>query len=132
MKNGKKKKELPEEISLNGGSFGMSLSALLGKNTEKKEVKNTVSPAVSKSENTVHKAKLQRYSLQRQTAGRGGKVVTLVVFPQDSAFGLEALAKEMRKALGCGAHVEENKVVLQGDLTERAEKWLEKRRQQNE
>ncbi len=125
-------KELPREISINDDSFSLSLGMILGKKTEEKDVKNTVTAKTAKRENTVHKEKLQRYSLQRQTAGRSGKVVTLVVFPQNTVSGLEVLAKEMRKALGCGAHVEANKVVLQGDLAERAEQWLEKRKLQNE
>ena len=132
MKKNGKKKELPQDISLNGEGFGLSLGALLGKSTDNESVKNSVKNSEPKTDNSAGSGKLGRYSLQKQTAGRGGKVVTLVVFPPDAAFGLETLAKEMRKALGCGAHVEENKVVLQGDLTERAEKWLEKRRQQNE
>jgi translation initiation factor 1 (eIF-1/SUI1) len=48
--------------------------------------------------------------------------VTLVRgLPQDD---LQDWAKAARKALGCGASVEGDAVVLQGDLRDRADAWL--------
>ena len=126
MKKNTGKKTLPEEVSVNGGSFGLSLGELLGKKTENKTEKSAEKSAPEKENSGISEKQLRRYSLQRQTAGRGGKTVTLVVFPKDCAADLELLAKKMRKALGCGAHVEENSVVLQGDIADRAKKWLEK------
>jgi translation initiation factor 1 (eIF-1/SUI1) len=38
----------------------------------------------------------------------------------------EELAKIMRRSLGCGSHVEGRKIILQGDMRERAAVWLEK------
>ncbi len=125
-KNGKKK-ELPQDISLNGKGFGLSLGALLGKGADNESEKNSVKNREPKTDNPVRGGKLGRYSLQKQTAGRGGKVVTLVIFPNESGTDLEALAKEMRNALGCGAHVETNSVVLQGDIAGRAKEWLERK-----
>jgi translation initiation factor 1 len=56
--------------------------------------------------------------------GRRGKTVTRIAgLPQRD---LNALAVEMKKALGCGAMVEESEVVLQGSLVERAAAWLSK------
>jgi translation initiation factor 1 len=57
--------------------------------------------------------------------GHGGKTVTIV-----SGVGAkfaEAIASEMKKALGCGARVEDGDIVLQGDLVPRAIAFLEKR-----
>ena len=50
--------------------------------------------------------------------GHGGKTVTTVagVLPHAQ----EALCTEMKKALGCGARVEDGAIVLQGDLVDRA------------
>lgn len=128
MAKNRGKKAFQEEFSVNEGSFAVSLGELLGKKTEDNTVKNIVKKSLSEKENNrIQAGQLQHYSLQRQTAGRGGKTVTLVVFPKNCTVNLEMLAKEMRKALGCGAHVEENSVVLQGDIAGRAEKWLEKR-----
>jgi hypothetical protein len=36
----------------------------------------------------------------------------------------EGLARDLKKALGCGATVEDGSVVLLGDLAERARDWL--------
>lgn len=68
-----------------------------------------------------------RVSLQSQRAGRGGKTVTLVTLPQDWRGDREALAKELRKGLGCGSSMEEGKIVLQGDICDRAESWFLKK-----
>jgi len=57
-----------------------------------------------------------RVDVQRQTAGRGGKTVTVV-----SGFvgiGLpekEKLAKQMQKACGVGGTVKEGRIEIQGD-----------------
>jgi translation initiation factor 1 (eIF-1/SUI1) len=66
-------------------------------------------------------------TLHRETAGRGGRTVVMVgIKPEpDEQTALE-LAKAMRKGLGCGAHVEGRKVVLHGDIKERAAAWLSK------
>jgi translation initiation factor 1 len=57
--------------------------------------------------------------------GHGGKTVTVVtgVLPHAQ----EALCTEMKKALGCGARVEDGAIVLQGDLVDRACAFLEKK-----
>ena len=60
-----------------------------------------------------------RVDITRQTAGRGGKTVTVV-----SGFigiGLpekEALAHRMQKACGCGGTVKEGRIEIQGDKRE--------------
>ena len=63
--------------------------------------------------------------VRRERKGRGGKTVTRL----EGAAGedLEALARTLRKALGCGARVEEDVVVLQGDIGERVADWLSQR-----
>jgi len=63
--------------------------------------------------------------LRRETKGRGGKTITRI--SGLSAQELEALAKQMKKALGCGASVEDEDVVLLGSLVDRAADWLEAR-----
>ncbi|MDR1020937.1 MAG: hypothetical protein LBL73_09270 [Synergistaceae bacterium] len=66
-------------------------------------------------------------TLHRETAGRGGRAVVMVgVKPEPDEQTALALAKAMRKGLGCGAHVEGRKVVLHGDIKERAAAWLSK------
>jgi len=60
--------------------------------------------------------------VRRETKGRGGKTVTrLSGIPVHE---LTEVATRLRKALGCGATVEDDDVVLQGALEERACSWL--------
>ena len=60
--------------------------------------------------------------IRRETKGRGGKTVTrLNGIPVHQ---LTEAATRLRKALGCGATVEGDDVVLQGALEERAWSWL--------
>lgn len=63
--------------------------------------------------------------VRQERKGRGGKTVTVI----DGAAirnhaDTPALAKRMRKALGTGARVEGDRIVLQGDQREAAERWL--------
>lgn len=66
---------------------------------------------------------LGKLVLQREKKGRGGKTVTRVRgLP---AAELERWATDMKRALGCGASVEDGEVILLGDLVPRAADWLE-------
>jgi translation initiation factor 1 len=67
-------------------------------------------------------AKAGKLVARREKKGRGGKTVTLVQ-------GLDAahaalVCSALKKALGCGATVEEGEVVLQGDHVDRTAEWL--------
>ncbi len=64
----------------------------------------------------------RKLALQRSRKGRGGRTVTLV--RGLASADLEVWAKRARKALGCGASVEGDAVVLQGDIGDRAAAWL--------
>ncbi len=73
-------------------------------------------------------ASFAQVTLHRESAGRGGKTVTLVaVKPPQTKISLEALAKDLRKGLGCGSHVEGDRIVLQGDIPDRAQEWFVKK-----
>ncbi|MFN3199610.1 MAG: hypothetical protein ACE366_14490 [Bradymonadia bacterium] len=67
--------------------------------------------------------------LRKERKGRGGKTVTRLTGRGDADVGLsapdlKALAKDLRKALGCGASIENGELVLQGDIAPRAAEWL--------
>jgi len=66
-----------------------------------------------------------RVVLRREKKGRGGKVVTTLTRHGLDEAALGVLAKRLRKALGCGAGVEDDIVVLQGDQRDRAADLLE-------
>ena len=65
--------------------------------------------------------------LRREKKGRGGKTVTVIAGLGWRARELENLARALRKAFGCGSSVEGDTVILQGDMTERTERWLSER-----
>jgi len=74
--------------------------------------------------------KFEKISLQHQRSGRGGKTVTLVYISGKAelkaAPNIEALLKELKKSLGCGGRIEEGKLVLQGEIADRASEWFVK------
>jgi translation initiation factor 1 len=67
-----------------------------------------------------------RVDIVRQTAGRGGKTVTVV--QNFVGIGLpekEKLAKEMQRACGVGGTVKEGRIEIQGDKRAEVAKILE-------
>jgi translation initiation factor 1 len=61
--------------------------------------------------------------VRREKKGRGGKTVTRIA--GIDAAHRERVAGRMKSALGCGAVVEDEDVVLLGALVDRAADWLE-------
>lgn len=118
----KTKSESPKRIdtTTESGPLGLSLGELMGHPVPPpapagKPEPSAVAPPPSFS----------RVVLQRTRAGRGGKWVTRVLTtPAPTATQLETLARDLRKALGTGAHVEEGVIVVQGDIAERIETWF--------
>ena len=63
--------------------------------------------------------------VSRETAGRGGKVVTQVRGLALDAAALAALGKRLRTACGSGGTTKDGALELQGDHVARAMQWLE-------
>jgi translation initiation factor 1 len=63
-----------------------------------------------------------RIVVRRESKGRGGKTVVRISGLPSSR--LEELAGRMKKALGCGALVEDADLLLLGSVQERARDWL--------
>lgn len=59
--------------------------------------------------------------------GRGGKAVTVVEKLGLGPREMEAWLSDLKRALGCGGQIEEDALVLQGDLRERVRTLLEAR-----
>nr|WP_321499639.1 translation initiation factor [uncultured Dethiosulfovibrio sp.] len=66
----------------------------------------------------------QTVRLRIERKGRKGKTVTVIDGIKLKEDDLNRLAKELRKAIGCGSSVEGASVVLQGDNRERIGSWL--------
>lgn len=62
--------------------------------------------------------------VRRERAGRGGKGVTIVEGQGLAGRDLAALAKDLAKALGAGARVEDGALVVQGEQSARVHDWL--------
>jgi translation initiation factor 1 len=62
--------------------------------------------------------------LRRTRKGRGGRTVTLVQGLSLSDDARRDLARELGRAMGCGAKVEGEEIIMQGDQADRAEPWL--------
>jgi translation initiation factor 1 (eIF-1/SUI1) len=67
-------------------------------------------------------ARARRVVVQREKKGRSGKTVTRIT-GLDAASRVEIVGR-LKRALGCGASIESDDVLLQGALTERAARWL--------
>jgi translation initiation factor 1 len=68
-----------------------------------------------------------RLVVRRERAGRGGKGVTIVEGEPLRGRDLQALAKDLARAMGAGARVESGALVLQGEQVERVVAWLSAR-----
>ena len=65
--------------------------------------------------------------LRRQRKGHGGRTVTRIEGLALATGALDRLAREVAKAMGCGARAEEDAVVVQGEPGERLDTWLSAR-----
>lgn len=65
-----------------------------------------------------------RIVVRRERKGHGGKAVTIAEGPGLADQDLATLAREAARALGAGARVEDDALVVQGEQTERLVAWL--------
>lgn len=65
--------------------------------------------------------------IQRETKGRGGKVMTVVTGIPLRGAELKTLAKELKKRCGVGGALKDNVVEIQGDQRALLQQELEKR-----
>ena len=62
--------------------------------------------------------------VRRERKGHGGKTATVVAGLGLPADDLDRLARALRRALGCGASVDGERLVVQGDQASRLQAWL--------
>ena len=61
-----------------------------------------------------------------EAKGHGGKTVTRISGLEIDSEALKNMARDLKKAMGTGARVEEGDVLVQGKLVERVAEWLTK------
>jgi translation initiation factor 1 len=69
-------------------------------------------------------ARSPKLVVRREKKGHGGKIATRIEGLIGSPHELEKAAREIKRALGCGATVDRGDVVVQGDLGERVRAFL--------
>ena len=124
------------ELSLDGGkNFSLSIAEALGKKApgnasearDDKPAQNEKRSVKQNPPEETWKGSIREAILHRESAGRGGRTVTVVdVRPPLGERAASDMAKSMRKGLGCGSHTEGGKIILQGDISDRAQAWLAK------
>ena len=62
--------------------------------------------------------------MARERKGHGGKTATVVSGLGLPARDLEAVVRALRRALGCGASIDGDRLVVQGDQVPRVRAWL--------
>lgn len=65
--------------------------------------------------------------VRRERKGHGGKTATVIDGLNLPPSKLDALARALRIAFGCGSRVEGSRVVLQGERAPAVETWLRQR-----
>jgi translation initiation factor 1 (eIF-1/SUI1) len=133
-KERKKKIGRDGDIALDGDEkFSVSIGTVTGMRDEAPGEKIPAPSGAGAPDAAAYLAGVAQVTLHREASGRGGRIVTIATFkPAPDRVTADAVAKEMRKGLGCGSHVESAdrgpRVVLQGDIRDRAGQWLSKNR----
>ncbi len=118
----KKKRKKVDTTNTGSGGFG-GFGALL--QAQGLERSGEPEPADDAPKPAARPTKPGRVVLRREKKGRGGKTVTTLTHHGLDPAAAKALAKRLRKSLGCGASVEGDSIVLQGDQRDRAAELLE-------
>lgn len=106
------------------GSFG-DLLARQGVKVSDTPPEPPPAPAAAAKPGAIDLTSAPKLVVRRERKGRGGKTATIIAGLTLREKQMEALAKELRRALGCGATVDGTTIVVQGDLTTRTAEWLQ-------
>ena len=87
--------------------------------SEQGDLRKTLSPQPSPTERGSLPSQQQTIYLHRESAGRGGKAVTLVKNLVLSAEEMKSLAKRLKQECGTGGTVKDGVIEIQGEHRER-------------
>ncbi len=87
--------------------------------SEQGDLRKTLSPQPSPKERGSLPSQQQTIYLHRESAGRGGKAVTLVKNLVLSAEEMKSLAKRLKQECGTGGTVKDGVIEIQGEHRER-------------
>ncbi len=118
----KKKKKDRAQTPPNSPGLGGLGDLLIQAGLEASEPSDEPAPPPEKTVSPARPRAPRRIAIQTSRKGRKGHTVTLIRHLPDE--DLEAWTQAARRALGCGAKVEGNMIVLQGDLGDRAAEWF--------
>ena len=115
---GERKPDTEEQkLEVRGQRSGQAIAEI------KRDLNESVRPPVAEIQNPAQNR--GRVDITRQTAGRGGKTVTVVSgFVGISQLEKEQLAKKMQRACGTGGTVKDGCIEIQGDKREPVAKIL--------
>lgn len=122
MSKGKKrqsKKDNPGWSDQPKGGFNNPFAALSGSSPQKQS-----EPVGENTEAEPSPSLPKRCVIRHSRKGRGGKTVTLVSHLGLSADQLTLWCARLRKSMGCGGKVENDVIVLQGDVRDRVAEWF--------
>jgi translation initiation factor 1 len=108
-----------------GGLQHNPFAALRG-SVDPTEPANTDAPSETAPTPANPEATPERLVVRKERTGRGGKTITRVSGWSSGDHDLEARARDLKRALGCGASVEGDDVCVQGDQVERVAAHLER------
>jgi translation initiation factor 1 len=129
-KKNKKQREQAPQSEPSGGFGGLGAALAAQGFSAKTAGPAQVTPAQgipAKGAIPTKEASLGKVVVRRERKGRGGKTVTVLEGASIAAADRDAMAKSVRKALGCGARAEGKTIVVQGDQRDSAKAWLEKK-----
>lgn len=117
----------PAERSAGGlGTIGELLAARGAAVTREAPtpVERPLSPAQPRDAGAPDLGRCGKIVVRRERKGHAGKTTTVVDGLGLASRDLERLARVLRRALGCGASVDGERVVVQGDHSARLPGWL--------
>jgi translation initiation factor 1 len=120
------KRKTQRDLDEQPGGLGHNPFAALRGSVDPTEPADSNAPAEAAPAPATSEATPERLVVRKERTGRGGKTVTRVSGWNAADHDLGQRARDLKRALGCGASVEGDDVCVQGDQVERVAAHLER------